>query len=100
VWEFRLTVYDTTGNCLFQDIFKSSTEAGDSRIDRGGYHTQKTSHELRECYKATYNPQTRIYGTDIKVILNSSGKVQVNIDNQSGMIIIRLYKSRVERSKP
>jgi hypothetical protein len=33
------------------------------------------------------------------VILNTSGKGQVNVDNQKRMIIVRPYKTRVERSR-
>jgi hypothetical protein len=35
----------------------------------------------------------------IYIILNKSVKGQMNIDNQRGMIIVRLYKYRVDRSK-
>jgi hypothetical protein len=35
-WELPLKVYDATGNCLFDIIFNSSIEAGDSRMDRSG----------------------------------------------------------------
>jgi hypothetical protein len=63
VCEFRNSVYDATGNCMFHGILNSSTEAGDSRIDRGGT-THRISLKLREYYKAMHNPQTRIYGTN------------------------------------
>jgi hypothetical protein len=36
MWEFRISVYGATVNCMFRGILSSSIEAGDSRIDRGG----------------------------------------------------------------
>jgi hypothetical protein len=61
MWKFRFIIYDATGNYLFHGIVNNSTEVGDSRID-----THMAIYKLRDYYKAVYNPQTRIYGTNIR----------------------------------
>jgi hypothetical protein len=40
----------------------------------------------------------RKFTVRVYVVLIKSGKGQTKIDNQRGMIIVRLYKSRVNRS--
>jgi hypothetical protein len=75
VWKFRCRVYDAMGN--------SSVEAGDSRIGRDGtYRTHKTSHKLREYYKAVHNPPDENLRYEYTQFLNTSGKWQINIDNR------------------
>jgi hypothetical protein len=78
LWEFRITVYDTMRNCLFLGILNSSSEAGDSRIDRDGtIHTRPVkSWEIiiKQCIISSRKFTVRMH-----VILNTCGKGQINL---------------------
>jgi hypothetical protein len=82
---------------MFHGILNNSIQAGDSRIDKDGtIHTRLVKgweSIIKQCVIPRWEFTVRIY-----IILITSDKGQINIDNQRGVIIVRLSKSRVDRS--
>jgi hypothetical protein len=80
---FDLKIYDARGSYLFHGILNSSTEAGDSRIDRGGTIYTKSVVGQENNIKQCIIPR-RKFTVSIYVILDTNGKGQINTDNERG----------------